>query len=437
VRSKRLFALLLAGALLPAAGAATRFDPDLAGAVRDVAGRLRAIRGAVPTKVPLAVRSDPEARREAARARRDAVLPPARLAARGRAWADVGLGRAGDAATFYLVLAADLEDFVPSADGTQLLVAEGRLSGADFGGEGGDAAAADLLFATGVRADEPAVAHVATHVLQDERGVPPGMRETTDATLAASAWREGEANLVALLLLYGGMGLQSEVVSGTVPPEGYREGDLIARPPARSTTALGRLLDFVYSEGFAAAAARLREGGWAALDAAAAEGGGTSALLHPGRPARKIAAIPPPDLGLPGDYRLVDRDALGEYAVGILVAEGTGKENLGWIAAEGWDGDALFRYEGAEAGEGVTLWHLRFRSEADAEDFRYGMARVLSGGDGPPAEGGASEQAFPAGGRVARLFRRGAEVEFRAAPAGLDAKLGSLSPAPSQQEKKE
>lgn len=436
MRPPRLLALLLAAVLFSAAGAATRFDPDLAGAVRDVAGRLREIRGAVPAKVPLAVRADPEARREAARARRDAVLPPARLAARGRAWDDVGLGRAGDAATFYLILAADLMDFVPSADGTQLLVDESRLSGADFGGEGGDAAAADLLFATGVRADEPAVAHLATHVLQDERGVPPGMRETTDATLAASAWREGEANLVALLLLYRGMGLQSEVASGTVSPGEYRGGDLIARPPSGSTAVLGRLLDFVYGEGFGSAAARLRGGGWAALEAASAGGGGTSALLHPGEPARKAVPIPPPDLALPADYRLVDRDTLGEYALGVLIAEGTGKENLGWIAAEGWDGDALFRFEGSEGGDGVTFWRCRFRSDADAEDFRYGMARVLSGGEGPPSEERASEQVFPAGARFARLFRRGTEVDIRFAPAALDAKLGPLAPVSSVPEKK-
>lgn len=436
MRPAKRLALVLAAVLVSAAGAATRFDPDLAGAVRDVAGRLREIRGAVPAKVPLAVRADPEARRDAARARRDAVLPPARLAARGRAWADVGLGRAGDVATLYLVLAADLGDFVVSADGTQLLVDEGRLTDADFGGEAGDAAAADLLFATGVRADEPAVAHVATHVLQDERGVPPGLRETTDATLAASAWREGEANLVALLLLYRGMGLQSEVVSGTVSPGEYRGGVLIARAPAGSATVLERLLDFVYGEGFEAAAARVREGGWAALEAAA-RGGGTTALLHPGEPQRKAVPIPPPDPALPGDYRLVDRDTLGEYALGVLIAEGTGKENLGWIAAEGWDGDGLFRFEGSDGGQGVTFWRSRFRSEADAEDFRYGMARVLSGGDGPPAETRPSEQVFPAGARVARLLRRGAEVEVRSAPIGLDAKLGPLAPVPSDQEREE
>jgi hypothetical protein len=437
MRSTKVLPILgLAVLAFAGAEAQSRFDPDLAEAVRDVAGRLRAIRGAAPTKVPLAVRSGPEARRDAARARRDAVLPPSRLAARGRAWADVGLGRAEDAAALYLVLSADLEDWVLSVDRTQLLVDEERLTGADFGGEGGDAAAADFLFATGVRADEPSVAHVATHVLQDERGVSPGLRETTDATLAASAWREGEANLVALLLVYGGMGLESEVVSGTVAPGEYRDGDLVARPPAGSSVALGRLVDFVYEDGFRTAAARARAGGWRALEAAGGERGGTASLLHPERPATASRAIDPPDLPLPAGYRLVDRDALGEYAVGVLIAEATGKENLGWVAADGWDADALFRFEGPDGSDGVTCWRSRFRSEADAGDFRYGMARVLSGAAAPPADGAVPEQVIAARGKVFRILQRGAEVEIRVAPAGLDTTLGPLAPEPAVLKKK-
>lgn len=160
-------------------------------------------------------------------------------------------------------------------------------------------------------------------------------------------------------------------------------------------------------------------------------------MLHPGAPARNSDPIPVPDLRLPPGYRLVDRDTLGEYALGVLIADGTGKENLGWIAAEGWDGDALFRFERSEGADGITVWRVRFRSETDAEDFRYGMSRVFSGGEVPSPGERPAEEVFPAEGRVARLLRRGTEVDVRVAPLALDAMLGTLVPSPPVVEKNE
>jgi hypothetical protein len=303
-----------------------------------------------------------------------------------------------------------------SADGTQLLVDDRRLTDADFGGERGDAEGAALLFATGVRPDEPAVAHVMAHVLQEQRGAPAGLRETTDATLSASAWREGEANLVALLLLYGGLGMEADVLAGRIEPASFRGGDLQSPEAARGSSVLRRLLEFVYGDGYRAAAAAVREGGWRSLERAAAASGNTT-------------PVPTPDLAVPEPLVLADRDSIGAYGVGVLVAEGAGKENLGWIAADGWKADALFRWEGPGAADGVTLWITRWSTEADAGEFRYALERTLASrfpaGGG---EGAGPERVVAAGGKTFRLAASGREVRLRVAPDPIDAGLGTILP---------
>jgi hypothetical protein len=410
-----------------------RFDAELAGAVRDVAARLRPILGKVPGKIPLAVRADRSSRKAAAQSRRDEALPPSRLAARGRAWADIGLGKETDPAELYLSLAEDLPELVFSADRTQLLVGPDRLTDSDFGGESGNAAGADLLFATGVRPDEPAVAHMMTHVAQDDRGAPPGLRETTDATLASSAWREGEANLVAMLLLYGGLGMEGEVVQGRIAPREYRGGDLTPRNDSHSPVT-GRLMDFVYAEGFQAAAARVRSGGWALLRESAAAEPQTRAILHLEDSFAAPEAVPAPVLSLPDGFSLVDRDRIGEYGIGVLVAERVGKENLGWIAADGWTGDGLFRWENPTQERGVTLWVTRWSAGKEATDFRYAMGRFYgtedTGVDGSGTGTASAEGVRRLGDRVVRIAQRGTEVRIRVAPADLDEGLGTVSQEP-------
>ena len=425
---------LLACALALGAGGnpGVRYDADLGGALRDVAGRLRPIRGAVPARVPLAVRADEGVRMAAARARRDAALSPSRLAARGRAWADIGLGDGTEPADLDLALARDLTGLGFSADRKQVLVDPGRLTDADFGGEQGDPEGAALLFATGVRPDEPAIAHLMTHVLQDERGEPPGLRETTDATLASSALREGEANLVALLLLYGGLGMEAEVLAGSIDPAAYRGGDLESNVVVHGSPVLARLAGFVYGDGFRAAAARTRQGGWRSLEKGMLDSGGTRSLLHPDRPSSATMTVPVPDLVLPEGFALADRDTIGEFGVGVLVAERAGKENLGWIAAEGWEADALFRWEGAVPQSGVTVWVTRWSSEQEASDFRYAMERSLVARfreveKGPVA---GTEWVLRRADSVFRLANRGREVLLRVAPTSIDDPLGTLVASP-------
>jgi hypothetical protein len=100
-------------------------------------------------------------------------------------------------------------------------------------------------------------------------------------------------------------------------------------------------------------------------------------VMHLDRSPLEVPAIPEPDPGLSDAFSLVDRDSLGEQGVVVLVASLTGKENLGLIAGDGWSGDALFRWEGADAGDGVTEWVTSWISAEKARDFDYGLRRAL------------------------------------------------------------
>jgi hypothetical protein len=104
----------------------------------------------------------------------------------------------------------------------------------------------------------------------------------------------------------------------------------------------------------------------------------SSDLLHPGGSRPEELAIPDP-APRPG-LRLVDEDTLGEQVVFVLLSTLTGKDNLALLAAEGWSGDRLYRWEppGGPPEEGITEWVTRWGSEQDAADFAYGLGRALA-----------------------------------------------------------
>ena len=91
----------------------------------------------------------------------------------------------------------------------------------------------------------------------------------------------------------------------------------------------------------------------------------------------KAAVIETPSSGLSTEFELIDQDTIGEAAIAVLVSRRTAKVNLGLICADGWAGDALFRWERPSDREGTTLWVTRWVSDDEAADFEYGYLRAL------------------------------------------------------------
>jgi hypothetical protein len=366
----------------------------------------------------------------AAEIRAFAVLSRERLAARGRAWADLGLGGNASPRNVLVALAADLDGVSFDPQGNRLLVSPGRLSYADFepteqGGE-----PATLLMLTGMRPDAPLVSHVLTHVRQRERTGGDILEPTTDRMLASAAWAEGEANLVAIRYLFAGMQVTEDVMQHVQGPDEVLEGDLL--PPGLH--ALERpeseLLAFVYLTGYERAAERHRAGGWEALVEASARRKTTRDLLHPDLGPALEAVFPTDPVPPTEGVRLADEDSLGEHAIAVLVASLTGKDSLGLLAADGWAGDRLYRWERAGAPDGgVTEWITRWTSEggdpshpatAIAADFDHAYGRALEARfpGAKLAEVGDGGRTLIAEGRLYRLERRGAQVRVLVRPVG-------------------
>lgn len=395
-------------------------DLPLLEEVRRIGKNLEALRGESFTRPPLAVRVADEMRVVAAEIRAGSVLPPARLAARGRAWADLGLGGPETPAKLLQVLATDLDGVGFDAAGNRLLVAPERLSLEDFVPETADQRElSDLLALTGVRIDEPLVAHLLMHVRQYERRSGDVLQPTTDALLAAAAWAEGEANLVAIQYLFRGMNLSDVVAEHRLDPREVLDGRLVPAALDAAGGAERRLLEFVYLDGFALAAERYREGAWPAVGAAIEAGHTTRALLHRGAPA--AAAIDAAPAAPRDGLRLADEDTLGEQAIVVLVSLQTGKDNLGLIAGDGWAADRVWRWE-ADDGTGITEWRSRWTGPEAADEFVYALGRALDERfpEAQPAEPADGRRIVEAGGRVYRIERDGAEVRVRVAPPRWD-----------------
>lgn len=358
--------------------AATTADARLLDEVGALAEQVAQLRGERLPRAPVALRVGAERRRVAAQVTAGTLLPGDRLAARGRAFDDVGLGEARAPERLLVALSADLEGASLDLATGQLLVDPGRLTPRDFRGEGGQGPS-ELLETTGVRPDEPLLVHMLVHLLQRARGAPP-QAGTTDSLLADAAWREGEANVVAVRYLFRGMGIADDVLEIGLDPGEVIDGGLVPAMADGGGGAIARLLDFVYRDGFEQASAAQRAGGWDALLAAARRRRSTRDLLHPDRPALGATAPLPPGWTPPAGYHETDRDVLGEQAVIALVSVGSGKDNLGLLAGDGWAGDGLYRYERpGEPASGITLWTTLWTDPAAAADFEYGLLRSLEG----------------------------------------------------------
>jgi hypothetical protein len=386
------------GAVMSIKGA----DLHLLASVRSVAEEVERLRGESFDRPPLAVRAPDSMRQVAAEIRAYNVLPREGLAARGRAWSDVGLGEPETPAAFLLTLAADLQGVGFDPAGNRLLVAPDRLTEEDFLSEEPQAKqeeTAAVLLMTGVRPDEPLVGHMLMHVRQTERSGHDSLAPMTDHLLARAAWAEGEANLLAVRYLFAGMDLADEVIVSGLDPGDFLDGGLLPphlmwRPDPELSSAM------TYSTT-------------------------TRDILHPEKAGKKIPVLPQPSPPAIDGVRLADEDSLGEQGIVVLVSTLTGKDNLALLAADGWNGDRLYRWEGEAAEQGLTQWITRWETPEEAEDFVYGYARALRAwfSDRELQETGPGTRMLQAPDRVYRVVRRGLEVEIRVTPSALDERL--------------
>jgi len=352
-------------------------DADLLREVGRIAGRVEILRDETFVRPPFAVRVPDALRSAAAEIRSFAVLSRGRLAARGRAWSDVGLGRPESPRSVLVALATDLEGIGFDPQGNQLLVSPDRLPTGDFEPNDRDDDPATVLLLTGMRRDAPLVAHLLTHVRQRERVGRDTLEATTDRLLASAAWAEGEANLVAVRYLFAGMQVTEDVMEFIKGPDEVLDGALLPAGLDGMADEERALIAFVYEEGYERAAERHRSGGWKRLDEAMTTRRTTRDLLHPERAPLPDVAFPPSPRPPKEGLTLADEDSLGEQGIVVLVSALTGKDSLGLVAGEGWAGDRLDRWEGTDGADGVTEWTTRWTTAASAADFDYAYGRAL------------------------------------------------------------
>jgi hypothetical protein len=429
-------ALCLAGTVrgedTASSGSAATADMALLAEVRAIAERVEEVRGTRFSSSPVAVRGSGEAARRARDVRTASTIEEGRLAARGRAWADIGLGDDRRPARLLAIVAGDVVGISLDVDFRRLIVDPDRLTDDDFEPAKAGEENTTLLVSTGIRPDEPVVAHVLVHLLQLQRHDGDYLRDTTDGLLAAAALAEGEANLVAMLYLFQSMGVERTVVEFGLGPEEILEGALV--PPDVVERPLGDdpFLDFVYHEGLAQLSDAFRRGGWAAVQDLLRRSATTRDVLHSERKPSRETPPDPPALPLPEGYALRDRDVLGEQSVIVLVSRLTGKDNLGLIAGDGWAGDALYRWEpDDDPAAGVTAWVTRWETEDAADDFDYAITRALTARYGKdPVVTPDGSRRFLGEGRDGFLSRAGREIVFWVGPSDLVAR--PAVPAPAQ-----
>lgn len=436
VSALALAALLAAAEASPPPSPDGTADPDLDEEVTSVARRVEILRGLRFKQVPAAVRL-PE---EAHRARQLAETGPGKadLAARGRAWADVGFGDANGPAELDARLRRDLDGVSVDPAGRTLRAEPWVLPEEDLTPEPGkEAAGATLLLTTGVRPDGPLLAHALVHSLERQAGEGAPVDPTTDALLAAHAWSEGEANLVAVRYLFEAMNLQDEILAHRVDLGEIAGGRLLPAASASAPAPVPALLSFVYEDGFVQAADWHKRGGFRALATAKGSRRTTRDVMHPERSVPPNSVHEKPTFVPPG-YRVVDQDRLGEQGIVVLVSAGTGKDNLGLLAGDGWSWDELVRFEPehGDPGDGATVWETRWTNPAEAAEFADAYRRVVDAREGTPmaaVEGAPGRWVVHARGRVVGMSLAGSEVAIRMFPealAGSVEKPAEPKPAP-------
>jgi hypothetical protein len=226
------------------------------------------------------------------------------------------------------------------------------------------------------------VAHELTHALQDQHwGLPtkpePVLDQHGDRELARRALLEGDATLAGFAYLTG-RPLPPSLIEAVetqlhgVPAE-------LARKYPDVPEIVRTSLAFQYDEGAAFVGRALRNGGWAAVDAAHADPPtSTEQVLHPDRYfVRRDAPVAVAVRGTGGleaaGWNPILEDTIGELAIRVLAGRFVPPERA-VVVADGWGGDRLRAF--ARGGDVAIVWLTAWDSASDATEFADAIREI-------------------------------------------------------------
>jgi len=264
------------------------------------------------------------------------------------------------------------------------------------------------------------MAHELTHALQDQhfdlKKLPIEEKCNDDLLLATQSLVEGDALISMIDYMLEPQGLDSSVLpslSGFLKSAAPLAGGPVLD---RAPTYFRETLLFPYVQGLEFLQAAKKAGGWDMVNAAyATPPASCEQILHPEKYLSQNdmpTLVELPDLAgtLGPDWRYLDKNVLGEFAVGVLLREYLPPEMKADEATKGWDGDQFHLYENAKSGALALVWLTVWDTERDAQEFmssyRASLAKRLGIEDVPQAT--ATE--WQVRERPLALFRQGSLV---------------------------
>jgi hypothetical protein len=255
--------------------------------------------------------------------------------------------------------------------------------------------------------------HELVHALQDQHlGLSANIdaQRDSDADNAFRALIEGDATLamIAYSLERESMAL-SEL---TRNPARVRNLSELVRSSPLAGSELGSAPAIVrvpllsaYVDGLTFAAYLHGDGGWGRVDRAHADAPqSTEQVLHPELFARHEAPerprLPSPRDALGAGYELLHEDTLGELELRVYFGAAA-QEAAAQHAAQGWGGDRLYAYRGADQKIAI-VWLTTWDDEREAREAEQAAERVAA----TTAAGARAEQLVARAGRAVLVLRQ-------------------------------
>jgi hypothetical protein len=275
-----------------------------------------------------------------------------------------------------------------------------------FGGKLGSAAV-DLAEARVV------LVHELVHALQDQHlGLSSNIdaQRDSDADNAFRALIEGDATLAMIAYALERESLPLSEL--TRNPARVRNLSELVRSSPLAGSELGSAPPIVrvpllsaYVDGLTFAAYLHGDGGWGRVDRAHADAPqSTEQVLHPERFARHEAPekprLPSPRDALGSGYELLHEDTLGELELRVYFGAGA-QEAAAQHAAQGWGGDRLYAYRGADQKVAI-VWLTTWDDEREAREAEQAAARVAA----TSAASARAEQLVERAGRAVLVLRQ-------------------------------
>lgn len=239
-----------------------------------------------------------------------------------------------------------------------------------------------------VELQKPIIAHELVHALQDqhydlERHFTP-LQDHADLTLARQALLEGDAMAVMLAYMLQPLGTRLEdlpALEALLQADGAFLGNQF-QVFERAPLVLKQQLLFPYVAGLRLVKTALARGGWTALERLYTQPPeSTEQVLHPEKyfaetPDRpQPIALQLPD-SLPGTWRKLKRDVLGEFLLSVILQQFLPATEATQSAA-GWRGDRYELFEHQDSKRLLLVCLTAWDDTAEAEEFFHSYAKLL------------------------------------------------------------